>query len=181
MELDTAVGRARLLKPGMAVDLGGIAKGYALDRAATAMRNAGATGGYLDLGGNILVFGTQSAPHVGVVDPGNPERVLAAVPLQDGSVATSGQYERYLILDGESYGHILDPRTGQPVRPGFSVTVLAARAMLADAVATAAVVLGPVAGWELLENTPGVEGVTLQESPGGKVRWRASSGLDLAP
>ncbi len=181
VELDTAGGRARLLRPGMAVDLGGIAKGYALDQAAAAMRAAGATGGYLDLGGNILVFGNQPSPCVGVVDPGNRERVLAAIPVQDQSVATSGQYERYLVLDGEAYGHILDPRTGWPIRPGFSVTVLSSSAMLADAMATAAVVLGPRAGWEFLENTAGVEALTLQEPPDAAVRWRTTSGLEPAP
>jgi thiamine biosynthesis lipoprotein len=181
VEIDEVAARARLLKPGMAVDLGGIAKGYALDLAAAGMRKAGADGGYLDLGGNILVFGQGPAGRVAVADPRDRGEVLAVLPLRDGSVATSGQYERFLLLEGRTYGHILDPRTGWPVRPGFSVTVLAGEAVLADALATAAVVLGTDEGFALLESAPDVEAMAVIESPQGDLTCRSTSGLVLEP
>ncbi len=153
--------RARLGKTGCELDLGGIAKGHALDRAAAAMARAGATGGVLDLGGNLLVFGHGPEPEVGVVDPDDPGAMLLTLPLSEGSVATSGQYERFVSVEGRSLGHIIDPRTGWPVPAGISATVLAPRALRADALATAVVVLGRERGLALLENTPNVEGVII--------------------
>jgi len=180
LQIDPAGGRARLMRAGMSVDLGGIAKGYALDRAAEAMRNAGATGGYMDLGGNILVFGEGPAHEVGVLGP-QGDQVLATLPLTDGSVATSGQYENFLMIDGVPHGHILDPRSGLPVPGGLSVTVLADRAMIADALATAAVVLGPKSGLRLLESQPGVEGVLFVRGEDGKTRILTTTGLIDSP
>ena len=170
LELDLAGGRARLVAPGAAVDLGGIAKGYALDCAARAMRKAGAGGGVIDLGGNVLVFGKGPGRQVGIVDPQQPDHLLASIPLINAAAATSGQYERYLMIKGHRYGHILDPRTGWPVSPGLSVTVVSDRAIIADALATAVVVLGPESGLDLLEKTDGVEGIlALADGRGGFV------------
>lgn len=168
LELDFPGGRARLVAPGAAVDLGGIAKGHALDCAARAMREAGAGGGVIDLGGNVLVFGKGPGRQVGIVDPHQSDQLLASIPLTNAAAATSGQYERYLTIEGRRYGHILDPRTGWPVSPGLSVTVVSDRAILADALATAVVVLGPETGLALLEKTDGVEGVlALSDGRGG--------------
>jgi len=153
--------RARLAKPGMAVDLGGIAKGYALDCAAAAMVRMGARGGMLDLGGNLLIFGQGPGHEVGIVDPNEPAVLAVTVPVRAGSVATSGQYERFVTVDGQPYGHILDPRSGWPVPAGLSATVIAPAALLADAMATAVVVLGVQEGLLLLESLPGVEGVII--------------------
>ncbi len=153
--------RARLRRAGMAVDLGGIAKGYALDRAAAAMRSVGARGGVLDLGGNLLVFGVGAGREVAVVDPRHPGQLVLTVPLPAGAVATSGQYERFVTIEGRDYGHILDPRTGWPVPAGCSATVIASEALWADALATAVLVLGPEAGLALLERLPDVEGVVV--------------------
>lgn len=170
LEIDSAGGRARLNLPGMEVDLGGIAKGYALDLAAVAMRKTGATGGIVDLGGNILAFGKGPASEVGILDPFDQHTLVATVPLIEAAAATSGQYERYLTIDGRKYGHILDPRTGWPVQGNLSVTVVAGEAMLADALATAGVVLGWKTGLALIEATPGAEGVfSIPDTAGGYV------------
>jgi thiamine biosynthesis lipoprotein len=181
LELDLATGRARLLEPGMAVDLGGIAKGYALDIAAEAMRKTGATGGVIDLGGNILAFGRGPHRKVGIVNPTQQDRLLTAVALADASVATSGQYERYLTIQGRIYGHILDPRTGWPVPQGVSATVVTEKAVLADALATAAVVLGIDRGLALLERTPGVEGLMTVQDGHGELGIRMTSGFVSLP
>ena len=176
LELDLPGERARLLVEGAAVDLGGIAKGHALDSAARAMRKAGATGGVIDLGGNVLVFGKGPGRQVGIVDPQQENQLLASIPLTDAAAATSGQYEKYLTIQGRRYGHILDPRTGWPVPPGLSVTVVSDRATLADALATAAVVLGPEAGLALLEKTDGVEGVLAVSDGRGGFKLKTTSG-----
>jgi len=181
LELDLVSGRARLLAEGMAVDLGGIAKGYALDRAAEAMRRVGVTGGMIDLGGNLLAFGQGPHRQVGIVDPTSADRLLASVPLTDAAVATSGQYERYMTIQGRRYGHILDPRTGWPVPGGVSATVVATEAILADALATAAVVLGMDRGLALLEKTPGVEGVMAQRDNQGGFDLKTTSGFVSEP
>jgi len=177
LELDPESGRARLLEPGMAVDLGGIAKGYALDCAAAAMRQNGATGGVVDLGGNILAFGQGPSHQVGIVDPTREDRLLATIPLADASVATSGQYERFMTIEGRRYGHILDPRTGRPVPAGVSVTVVADKAILADALATAAVVLGMELGLDLLEGMPDVEGIIVNVDDDGVLDLVTTSGF----
>ena len=181
LELDLPGGRARLMAEGAAVDLGGIAKGHALDRAARAMRRAGARGGLIDLGGNVLVFGKGPGRQVGIVEPHRENRLLASIPLTNAAAATSGQYERYLTIKGRRYGHILDPRSGWPVSPGVSVTVVSDRAILADALATAAVVLGPEAGLVLLEKTDGVEGVlALADGQGGFILKTTSGYTSLS-
>ncbi len=170
--------RARLRKSGMGVDLGGIAKGHALDRAAEAMNRTGARGGVLDLGGNLLVFGAGPGNEVGVVDPDDRSVLALTIPLSAGSVATSGQYERFVTVGGRSFGHILDPRTGWPVPAGLSATVVAPRALWADALATAVVVLGVEEGLALLEGTPGVEGVVIS-SEGARMTSGFMAGISV--
>lgn len=181
LELDSQGGRARLAVPGAEVDLGGIAKGHALDRAAEAMRSAGAQGGVVDLGGNVLVFGRWPGRRVGIVDPAREDLLLASVPLTDASAATSGQYEKYLTIGGCNFGHILDPRSGWPAAPGVSVTVVADRAILADALATSVVVLGADKGLALLEAFPGVEGVLAFPDGKGGLRLDTTSGYEALP
>jgi len=152
---------------GVELDLGGVAKGYALDRARAVMVAAGAVAGVLDLGGNLLVFGAQAADDVGIVAPDDPRRQVATVQVQDACVATSGQYERYVEVDGHRYGHILDPRTGQPVAWRGSVTVVAAEGWLADALATAIFVSGPRASARFMGGYPGVSWVVVSEGREG--------------
>jgi thiamine biosynthesis lipoprotein len=181
LEVDVDTGRARLVGKEMAVDLGGIAKGYALDIAAEAMTQEGAAGGMLDLGGNLLVFGEGPQRQVGIADPTDPSAILATIPLADESVATSGQYERNLEIQGQKYGHILDPRSGWPVQGGVSVTVVAKEAMIADALATAAVVLGLEKALALLESSPGIEGVFSYPDGKGGFFLRTTSGFESDP
>lgn len=165
------VGRsARLGRAGMEIDLGGIGKGYALDRAAAAMRAAGASGGMLDLGGNVRVFGRGPGPGgawpIGIRDPRCPERVLGEVYLDSGSVATSGDYERFFERGGERFSHILGPRTGRPARGVLQVTVAAPDGLTADVLSTALFVMGPEAGRRLLVREPGAEGAAALWVPG---------------
>lgn len=150
------------LPAGMQIDLGGIAKGYIADEIAEYCRARGVKSGILNFGGNVVVIGTKpdgSDWRVGVQDPEQPTgEPLFALPAADGSVVTSGNYERYFILDGVRYHHILDPETGWPVQNGLSsVTILTHSSMLADAYSTACYVLGLEKGMALIEATPDVE------------------------
>jgi FAD:protein FMN transferase len=168
VQLRTAPPTVELLHPETKLDLGALAKGAALDQAATAMMQCGALGGMLDLGGGLLLFGQTDVQLVGVVNPLDPDHPLDVIPLSKGSVATSGQYERFRESDDQTWGHILDPRTGQPCEQTLSVTVVTETALLADALATACFVLGPTEGLQLLESTPECEGLLMFESFGGE-------------
>jgi FAD:protein FMN transferase len=175
--LDPEPLRARFDREGVGIDLGGIAKGYALDRAASAMRQAGATGGLVDLGGNLAVFGEMPDSGMGVADPKHPGRLLGVLAVRNAFVSTTGGYERYVVIDGHRYGHVLDPRTGLPVEGMLSVTVVALTGMAADALSTAVFVLGPSQGADLLSRAEGAEGIIVWEDESGQVKTRVSGGL----
>ncbi len=146
---DSAARMVRLPHRGMRLDLGAIAKGYALDLAARAMRRAGARRGMVDLGGNVLVFGAPPSGRwwrTAVVDPRLPEAALGVITMDGGAVATSGSYEQFFEAGGRRYGHIFDPRTGAPTSGVASATVVAPTGIASDALSTALYVLGPEAG-----------------------------------
>ncbi len=154
---------ARLELPGMQLDLGGIAKGFAVDEVARILQRHGLTNVLLNLGGNLRALGAAApaAPwRIAVQDPFDSGRVLGALDLRDGeAAATSGNYERFVAIGGRRYAHILDPRTGRPAEGMASVTVIGAgpdAAMDADALSTTLFVLGleAGAGW-LQTNCPG--------------------------
>lgn len=146
------------LDDGGAVDLGGIAKGYALAMAEERIREAGASAGTVDLGGNLIVFGPEASGPIAIQDPTRPGGVLGTIELDDASVATSGGYERYVTIDGRRFGHILDPRTGHPAGGVTSVTVVGQDATLVDAAATAAYAMGVETGLAFIMSTGGIEG-----------------------
>jgi len=162
---------------GVRLDFGGIAKGYALDRAAQVMEECGAVAGRLDLGGEILVFGVEAAANVGIVDPGGSEDPLGTIRLDGAAIATSGQYERFREDGNSRWGHILDPRTGYPSRNLMSVTVVADGALLADAAATACFVLGLEEGLAFLEGLPRCEGLIVHPDEQGRPAISFTSGL----
>ncbi|MGZ5380852.1 MAG: FAD:protein FMN transferase [Thermoanaerobaculia bacterium] len=126
------------------IDEGAWGKGWALDRAAAAMREAGAVSGLLDLGGQILTFG--EATFVDVASPVERNKTVATLHLKDESVSTSGDSERGVAVHGRRIGHLLDPQTGEPARDFGSVTVVAPTAFVADVLSTAFFVLGPEDG-----------------------------------
>ena len=126
------------------VDLGGIAKGYGIDRAVAALKGASVLGGMVDVGGDVRCFGRPPNGRYWPVDIKDPfgAGTLAQMQIGDGAVCTSGNYARFTVIEGERYSHIIDPRTGRPADAVPSVTVLAAEAMTADVWATALSVLG---------------------------------------
>ncbi|TNF47140.1 FAD:protein FMN transferase [bacterium] len=167
-----SVGYKRLSVDGVSVkvsgekvwlELGGVAKGYAVDEAVRILKKGGVSAGIINAGGDLRAFGEKPDGkqwRIGVQNPDDPQGMLGVLILKEGSVATSGDYERYFELDGVRYHHILDPKTGLPSRSGIrSVTVVTSECVLADALATAAFVLGPDQGQELLGKHNGVEAI----------------------
>ena len=148
-------------KADLKIDLGGIAKGYAVDRAVSVLRQAGVTSATVNAGGDIALLGDkQGRPwRIGIQHPRQTNDLLVTLQLKDQAVVTSGDYERFFERDGIRYHHIFDPVSGKPARQCQSVTVVAADAASADALATAAFVLGPDAGLKLLEGLSNVEGL----------------------
>lgn len=137
--------RIALPLPGMEIDFGGFVKEYAADRAAALCRARGLGHGLVDLGGDLAVVGPHpdGAPwRVGIRDPRAPERAIATVGLARGAIATSGDYERFMMVDGVRYGHVLDPRTGWPVRGLASASVVADLCLVAGTASTVALLRG---------------------------------------
>jgi FAD:protein FMN transferase len=127
--------------PGMELDFGGIVKEYAVDRAAALLAQAGVRHGFVNLGGDLRVVGPQpdgAAWRIGIRHPRAAEGLLTTLELQGGALASSGDYERCIVVDGVRYGHILNPRTGWPVRTLAAVSVVAPQCVVAGSVATIA-------------------------------------------
>jgi len=146
-------GRARLTRAGCGVDLGGIAKGYAVDAGADLLVSRGVSGAIVNAGGDMRLIGHRpdGGPwRIGVQHPRDPDGLLEVIRATDCAVVSSGDYERYFMVDGVRYHHIIDPHSGFPAMGCQGVTVVAERAMTADGLATAAFVLGPEAGLDLL-------------------------------
>jgi len=154
-----------LPEPGMGIDLGGIAKGYAADCAVKILRDNGAAAGIVKAGGDLRVFGGEGkGMAVGLRNPREAGKILAKVYLKDGALSTSGDYERFYIFNGKRYSHIIDPRTGAPASGEASVSVKAASGIESDAWSTALFVLGHEAGMKLLQTRPGLEAFFLEPS-----------------
>jgi FAD:protein FMN transferase len=162
LEIDPARRTAFLRRRGMRAHLGGIGKGYAVDRAAAILRSRGFSDFMIQSGGDLFVSGRRGDRpwRLGIRDPRGPaDRSFAALDLPNGTFSTSGDYERFFIRDGRRYHHILDPDLGEPARGCRSVTIVAGTATLADALSTGVFVLGPEPGMALIERLPDVEGV----------------------
>lgn len=148
--LDEETKTVQFTVPGMGIELGAIAKGYAGDRVRDILKSAGVNGAIVDLGGNIVTTARKNGKpwRIGLQDPDQPRgSYFTTVESAGESVVTSGPYERYFEKDGKSYHHILDPRTGWPADTGLkSVTVISEDGTLADALSTALFVMGPDAG-----------------------------------
>jgi thiamine biosynthesis lipoprotein len=153
---------------GMSMDLGGIGKEYAVDRVVTLALQRGIENVLVDFGQDVRVHGEapeQGAWHIGLDDPKNPGHCWAGVAATNHAVATSGDYLRHFSHQGRRYGHILDPRDGYPVNNGcLSVSVIAPHCTVAGILSTAAFILGPKEGLELMRICPGVEGAIITES-----------------
>ncbi|ACY16537.1 FAD:protein FMN transferase [Haliangium ochraceum] len=168
--------RAGLRRAGMRITLGGIAKGYAVDRAVALLRARGYRDFLIQAGGDLFVAGRRGDRpwRVGIRDPrGDAASPFAVAEIENQTFSTSGDYERSVVRDGVRYHHILDPSSGRPADKSRSVTVMAADALTADAWSTALFVMGAERGLPLVEKLPGVEAVFVDADN----RVHVSSGL----
>jgi thiamine biosynthesis lipoprotein len=166
--------RAFLKVPGMALDLGAIAKGYAADEAARIAGESGVKRAIFDLGGNILALGSRSETEdwrIGVQDPlGERGAYIGLLSVRDKSIVTSGVYERFFESGGRRYHHILSTEDGYPVNKGLlSVTIVAQKSIDADALSTSVFALGYEKGRTLIESLPGIEAVFILEDRSARI------------
>lgn len=165
VSVDTAHSTVTIKRPGVKLNLGGVAKGYIVGRAIDKLTAGGVRRGIVRAGGDMTVFSTAEAggrekPFViGIRHPRKPDALMGEAHVRSGAVATSGDYERYFERDGKRYHHILDPHTGYPAEGVMSATVVSEDPTRADALSTAVFVMGPEAGMALIERLEGVEGV----------------------
>jgi thiamine biosynthesis lipoprotein len=145
------------------LDLGGIGKGYAVDRAIAILKQYGVTSAAVNAGGDMYLLGQRQERdwRIGIQHPREEGGVLETVQISDRAVVTSGDYERFFEQDGIRYHHIFDPQNGMPARACQSVTIITDSVALGDALATAVFVLGPKAGLKFLEQFPQAEGLII--------------------
>jgi len=168
LELDASQRHARLARPGMAIDLGGIGKGAALDEAMDSLRTSGVRRALFDFGGQLAAIGTWDAS---VADPRDRARPLIRMRLEDASLSTSAQTENQRRVGGRSYGHVIDPRRGAPVEFLGSVSVRTASATEADALSTALLVMGREAAGAFAERHPEIGVLWLEPTRHGVDAW----------
>jgi thiamine biosynthesis lipoprotein len=177
LELDRSAHTGRLAKAGMKLGLGAIGKGYAADVVSALLVRKGFPNHVVELGGDTYAAGTKDGKPwmVGIQRPDGPG-VVAAIPVSDRSVVTSGDYQRFFEYEGKRYAHILDPKTGWPIpaeRSPKSVTLVAKNGTDADAYCTAVAVMGIDAGFEFAETHEGLEAVIITQDD----ELRVTSGL----
>lgn len=169
--IDPATSTVYLPKEGMRLDLGGIAKGYAVDKVIAILKSYGVQSALVNAGGDVRVIGRRPDGNpwrIGVMHPRKPDAVIARLALTDwDTMETSGDYQRYITKDGVRYSHILDPRTGRQPRQLASVTVAVNNSADGDILSTALFVLGPERGLAVLRQFPGVEAIMVTDE--GKV------------
>jgi len=175
LKLDPAAHTIAFGRPGMRVDLGGIAKGYAVDRGIEILKKAGFDRAMVNAGGDTRIVGDRFGKPwmIGIRHPDDRDRVVLRLPLTDAAFSTSGDYERYFDENGVRYHHILDPRTGKSPHAVRSATLIADTALRTDGLSKTVFILGPEKGIEFIDSLPDVDAVVVGAD--GKVRY--SKGL----
>ncbi len=151
---------------GMKIGFGAIGKGYAADKAKSLLIKKGVSSGIINASGDMNTWGKQPDGNewkVAITNPLNKNKVFALLPITNGAVVTSGNYEKYVNFNGKRYTHIIDPRTGYPSTGIISVTVFAPKAELADALATSVFVMGRDAGLDRINQLPKIECIIIDD------------------
>jgi thiamine biosynthesis lipoprotein len=155
-----------LKNKGMRIGFGGIGKGYAADKAKQILQNLGIKSGIVNAAGDLITWGEQlngSAWTIGIADPEQSSRPFSSLNISNMAIATSGNYEKFVIIDGKRYSHTIDPKTGLPVSGIKSVSIICPSAELADALATPVVVMGVKVGLNLINQLKHVECVIIDD------------------
>jgi thiamine biosynthesis lipoprotein len=164
--LDKEQSSVFLKLPGMKIGFGAIGKGYAADKAKALLMAKGVPAGIVNASGDMNTWGKQPDGEewkIALTNPLNKNKVFAILPLDEGAVVTSGDYEKYVTFSGKRYAHIIDPKTGWPATGIVSVTVFAPKAELADALATSVFVMGIEVGLDRIDQLPGVECIIIDD------------------
>lgn len=164
IELDLDNQTVFLTEKGMKIGFGAIGKGYAADKAKAFLVSKGVKGGIINASGDLTTWGTKATGEkwmIGITNPKSKKKVFSWLPVIESSVATSGNYEKYITYNGMRYSHIIDPRSGYPTKGLGSVSIFAKDAELCDALATAVFVMGRDSGIHMINQIGGVEVVVV--------------------
>lgn len=165
--LDENNGTVFLKEKGMRIGFGGIGKGYAADRAKCILVQNGIDSGVVNAAGDLSAWGTQPSGKpwtIGVANPDMSSQVFSSIDISDKAIATSGNYEKFVIINGKKYSHTIDPKTGLPVSGIKSVTVISPNAEVADAMATPVMVMGVKVGLDLINQVKGLACIIVDDS-----------------
>jgi len=155
-----------LKEKGMRIGFGGIGKGYAAEKARQLMIKNGVSSGIVNAAGDLTAWGVQPDGKpwtIGIADPGNPRIAFSALTISDMAVATSGNYEKYAVIDEKKYSHTIDPRTGLPVTGIKSVTIICPNAEIADAMATPIMIMGIKVGLNLVNQMKNIACIIIDD------------------
>jgi thiamine biosynthesis lipoprotein len=155
-----------LKEKGMRIGFGGIGKGYAAEMAKKIMRGMGITSGIVNASGDLTTWGTQPDGKpwtIGIANPNAAHQVFSYLTLTDMAVATSGNYEKYIMIGGKKYSHTIHPKTGLPVTGIKSVTIITPNAEVADAMATPVTIMGIEAGLDMINQINSIEAIIIDD------------------
>ncbi|MEO8764804.1 MAG: FAD:protein FMN transferase [Ginsengibacter sp.] len=165
--LDQKESSVFLKEKGMRIGFGGIGKGYAAEMAKNLLKSKGVKSGVVNASGDLTAWGVQVNKKpwtIGIADPDNVHRPFSYLNITDMAVATSGNYEKYIILDGKKYSHTIDPKTGLPVTGIKSVTIITPNAEIADAMATPVTIMGIKTGLDLINQMKNIECIIIDDN-----------------
>ncbi len=156
-----------LKQKGMRIGFGGIGKGYAAEMAKALLTQKGVTSGIVNAAGDLAVWGYQPGGKpwtIGIANPDSARQAFSYLEITDTAVATSGNYEKFVLIDGKKYSHTIDPKTGLPIRGIKSVTIICPNAEIADAMATPVMIMGVKVGLDLINQVKGLEGIIIDDN-----------------
>jgi len=163
LEMDHSAGTVHFKREGVRINLGGIAKGYAVERAVSVLRAQGVAYARVTAGGDTRLLGDRRGQSwvIGIQNPRNEDDVAVSLPLVDEAISTSGDYERFFIEDGERFHHIIVPSTGTPAGEVRSATIIGPDAVMTDALSTSVFVMGVDQGLRMIATLPDYEGIVI--------------------
>ena len=156
-----------LKEKGMRIGFGGIGKGYAAERAKQVMKDMGVESGIVNASGDMTTWGKQPNGQpwtIGIVDPNARGKIFSYMNITDMAIATSGNYEKYILINGKKYSHTINPKTGLPIRGIKSVTIISRNAEIADAMATPVMIMGIGPGLHMINQIKDIEAIVVDDN-----------------
>ena len=156
-----------LKEKGIRIGFGGIGKGYAAEKAKSLLQQKGVKSGIINAAGDLTAWGHQPNGKpwtIGIADPDTKRQAFSFLEITNTSIATSGNYEKFVFIDGKKYSHTIDPKTGLPVRGIKSVTIICPNAEIADAMATPVMIMGIKTGLDMLNQIKGIAGIVIDDN-----------------